>query len=117
MPKETPLQAVKRLYGSKDKLVDHIMDAAKKVGEETTDAKDKLKTASNKQLLRMAEVTKSLKDKYGTRDKLVASLSSALGKAKDNDYVSKLSGFSTAKLLDMMKAREAKKPTKTSKSR
>ena len=56
---------------------------------------------SNRKLLRLAEVGKAIKDKYGSKDKLVAALSQALGKAKDKDYVARLKNYSSARLLDM----------------
>lgn len=102
--KETPLQAVKRRFGSKDQLVDSIVEAARGASEEIADAKERLKTQSNKKLLRIAEVTETVKQDYGSRDKLVEALSSALGRAKDSDYVNKLRTFSNARLLDMKRA-------------
>ncbi len=59
---------------------------------------------SNQKLLRMAEVGKRVKDKYGSRDKLVDSLCKSLGKSKDKDYQASLSNLSTARLLDLMRA-------------
>lgn len=106
MAKETPLQAMKRLYGNKEKLIDSVVEVAKGAGEDVAEVKDRLVSVSNKKLLKLATVGKSIKDKYGSRDKLVASLSSSLGKAKDKDYVEKLKGLSSARLLDMMKAAE-----------
>jgi hypothetical protein len=105
MTKETPLQAVKRRFGSKETLVDSIADAVRGASEDAAQAKERLKTLSNKKLLRLAEITQSVKDNYGgSKDKLVDALSQSLGRAKDNDYVTKLRTFSTARLLDMKRA-------------
>jgi hypothetical protein len=104
MAKETPLQAVKRLYGSKDKLIDKVVDAARGPDEDAGEVKERLGTVSNKKLLRLAEVTKQVKDKHGSRDKLIESLSKALGKSKDKDYLASLSTVSTTRLLDMLRA-------------
>ena len=71
MAKETPLQAVKRLYGNKEKLIDNVVDVARGASEEAAEVKDRLVTVSNRKLLRLASVGKSIKDKYGTKDKLV----------------------------------------------
>jgi hypothetical protein len=106
MAKETPLQAVKRLYQSKDKLIDKVVDVARDADEEVAEVKERLATVSNRKLLRLAEVGKAVKDKYGSKDKLVAALSQAVGKAKDADYVARLKKFSSARLLDMAKAAE-----------
>ena len=106
--RETPLSTVKRVYGSKDKLVDAVIDTAKAVGDDTSDAKDRLLSISNKKLLRLAEVGKEVKEKYGNRDKMVSAIATALGRAKDNDYVEKLKTFSTARLADMARVAERK---------
>ena len=111
---ETPLQAVKRLYQSKEKLIDKVVEVAREADEEVSEVKERLAAVSNKKLLRLAEVGKVLKDKYGgSKDKLVAALSQAVGKAKDKDYVARLKSFSSARLVDM--ARGAERRTRRAK--
>lgn len=97
---------MRRLYQSKDKLIDKVADVAREADEDVAEVKERLATVSNRKLLRLAEVGKAVKEKYGSRDKLVAALSQAVGKAKDADYVNRLKKFSTARLLDMMRAAE-----------
>jgi hypothetical protein len=105
MTKETPLQAVKRRFGTKEKLVDSIADVVRGASEEAAEAKERIKTLSNKKLLRLAEISQTMKDQYGgSKDKLVEALSQSLGRAKDGDYVNKLRTFSTGRLLDMKRA-------------
>jgi hypothetical protein len=106
MAKETPLQTVKRIYGSKEKLVDSLVDVAKSAGEEAAEVKSRLLSASNKKLLRLAEVSAQVKERYGSRDKLAESVADALGRAKDSDYVAKLKSFSSGRLLDLAKSAE-----------
>jgi len=106
MANETPLQAVKRLYQSKEKLIDKVVDVAREADEEVAEVKERLATVSNKKLLRLAEVGKAIKEKYGSKDKLVAAVSQAVGKAKDKDYVTRLKQFSSVKLLDMARGAE-----------
>jgi len=101
-----PLARVKALAGSKDELVKKLAEPLA-VGDEDTDALSaRLRTASNQQLLRLQRVVETVKEKYGSRDKLVDSLAKALGKAKDNDYVAKLRTFSLPKLLDLARSSE-----------
>ena len=69
--KESPLQTVKRIYGSKEKLIDSVVSAAKEVGDGAADAKDRLASVSNQKLLRIAEVSRAVKDRYGNREKMV----------------------------------------------
>lgn len=103
--KESPLAAVKRLYGTKEKLVDTVVSQLAKDSDESADElKARLSTASNKKLLRLAGALKQVSDKHGSRDKLVATVSAAQGKAKDADYVSKLQAMSVHGLLDLARA-------------
>jgi len=101
-----PLARVKALHGSKADLVKKISEPLA-VGDQDPDALgERLKGASNKQLMRLLAVVETVKTKYGTRDKLIESVSSALGKAKDNDYLAKLRTFSLPRLLDLAKGVE-----------
>jgi len=104
MAKETPLQAVKRLYGGKEKLIEKLVDAARGTDEDAGEVKERLATVSNKKLLRMAEVSALIKDKYGSRDKLVDAVGKSLGKAKDADHAARLRTISSARLLDIARA-------------
>ena len=97
---------MKRLYQSKDKLIDQVVDIARGEDEDKDEVKERLRTVSNKKLLRLAEVGKVVKERYGSRDKLVAQLGEALGKAKDKDYLARLARYSTARLVDMANAAE-----------
>lgn len=97
---------MKRLYQSKDKLIDQVVDIARGEDEDRDEVKERLRTVSNKKLLRLAEVGKVVKERYGSRDKLVAQLGEALGKAKDKDYLARLARYSTARLVDMANAAE-----------
>jgi hypothetical protein len=90
-----------------------VVEVARSAGEEAGEVKDRLVTVSNQKLLRMAEVGKTIKDRYGSRDKLVDSLTGVLGKAKDADYVEKLKSYSPARLLDLMKVAERKQRQKS----
>ncbi len=107
--KESPLQTVKRIYGSKEKLIDSVVSAAKEVGDGAADAKDRLASVSNQKLLRIAEVSRAVKDRYGNREKMVDALAGAVGKAKDKDYLEKIRTFSTAKLFDLARSAERRK--------
>lgn len=105
--RETPLQAVKRMYGSKDKLVDQVVAALGAAGDEANELKQRIARISNRKLLRLAEVGKTIKDKYGSKDKLAEAVAAAYGRTKDADYVAKLQALSPARLLDMARARGA----------
>jgi hypothetical protein len=100
MAKKTPLAQVNDTFGGKDKLVDKLVSLL-----ESDEAKDEVRkrllSVSNSKLLHLHEVASMVKEKYGSRDKLLDAAAQALGRAKDKDYKAKLEGYSTAKLLDV----------------
>jgi hypothetical protein len=101
-----PFARVKALAGTKDELVKKLVEPLA-IGDEDTDALGaRLRTASNAQLLRLQKVVEAVKQKYGSRDKLIDAIGKTLGKAKDNDYLAKLRTFSLPKLLDMARSNE-----------
>ena len=109
---ETPLQAVKRLYGSKDKLIDSLAKTLRDAEDEAGEFKQRLLKISNAKLLRLADVSKTVSEKYGSKDKLAAAVAGAYGKAKDSDYVTKLASYTPARLLDMMRSAEKRTQNK-----
>ncbi len=100
-----PLARLAALHGSKAKLVAKLAPSLAHDGA-GDDLEARLGKASNKQLLHLASVVEAVTKAYGSRDKLVASLVKALGKAKDKDYVARLSGFSLPRLYDLARATE-----------
>lgn len=105
-PARGPLARMKALYGTKDKLVEKIAGAIATDGEDEGALKDRLLKASNQQLLKLAAVADAVKKTYGGRDKLVEALVKALNRAKDKDYVAKLSSFSLPRLYDLARSAE-----------
>lgn len=104
-PYETPLARVKRLHGSKEALIDSL---AAELAKDSADSKDELRErlagAPNTKLLRLHQSLAAVRDRYGSKDKLVEALSQARGHGKDQDYVAKLRTYSIPRLLDMMRA-------------
>ena len=106
MAQKTPLQTVNDAHGGKEKLVDKLMGLVEKGEEEADEIRTRLLSASNKKLLRLLRITETIRQKYGTPDKLAEAVAGALGRAKDADYVRKLGEFSAGRLLDMAQALE-----------
>lgn len=105
-PASGPLSRVVALHGSKDKLVDKLASGLATDGQDEGTVKERLRKASNNQLLRLSGVLEAVTKTYGSRDKLVAALVKALGKAKDKEYVAKLGTFSLPRLYDLVRASE-----------
>jgi hypothetical protein len=101
-----PFARLKALHGSKDALVAKLVEPLAGPEEDTDALGERLKKASNQQLLRLAGVVEAVRSKYGSREKLIAALAAKLNKAKDKDYVAKLGRFSLPKLWDVAKAVE-----------
>ncbi len=102
--KKSPLARTKDEHGSKEKLVDKLVSVLGSIqkGEESKeDLKARLLAASNKKLLRLLEVGSTVKDKFGSLDKLAEETAKALGRAKDAPYVAKLKALPTGKLFDL----------------
>ena len=112
--KKTPLQQVNEDHGGKSKLVDAILNLVETGEEAVDDAKARLLKASNRKLLRMQAVATTIKDKYGSPEKLADAVAEKVGRAKDGDFVEKLKAYSPARLLDMARSlsKEPRRPLK-----
>lgn len=105
-PARGPLARMKALYGSKDKLIEKLAGSIATEGEDEGALKDRLLKASNQQLLKLAAVADAVKKTYGSRDQLVGKVVQALNRAKDKEYVAKLSSFSLPRLYDLARSAE-----------
>lgn len=95
-----PLARLKAAYGSKDDLVKRLVEPLARGDEDTAALSDRLRKASNQQLLRLARVVETVQQKFGGRDKLIQSLAEKSGHAKDKDYIAALERKSLPNLLD-----------------
>ncbi len=113
MPKNSPLQNVKKLFGSKDQLVARVAELLPTAftGESIDDYKKRLKYVANSKLLRLAEIGEKAK-KLGGVQQIVDAIAELRGQAKDKDFKSALTKLSIPRLLDMHASlsRKFKKP-------
>jgi hypothetical protein len=93
-------------HESKDKLAKSLADALARADEDTGVIADRLRTASNSQLLRLQHVVATVKEKYGDRAKLIEKIGTAEHKSKDKDYLAKLESLSLPNLLDLAQAHD-----------
>jgi hypothetical protein len=105
MASKTPLTLVKEKFGDKAKLVDAL---EKLTGEELWVArtnKDKgLAHVSNAKLLRLHATFVLVKEKFGTRDKLIAALLEIEKRNRDTGLRQKLSEWPVPRLFDAYKS-------------
>jgi hypothetical protein len=112
--RKSPLAQVKEKFGDKEKLVDRVLGVIS-IGEQDRDKlRTRLLAISNRKLIRMLEVSGEIRERFGSTEKLVTELAAALGKAKDQAYLQKLTALAArtpARLLDMMKSASGRAKT------
>ena len=96
-----PRARIAELHGSKAALAKALASVLARADEDTGALETRLAKASNAQLLRLQHASQRLKDKYGSRDKLIAAIGTATHKSKDKDYLAKLDSYSLPQLLDL----------------
>src|SRR5512133_1792057 len=106
MSQKSPLSIVNETFGAKDKLVDKLMAMLDRDEEPKDELRKRLLAAANSRLLNLHRVATAVKEKFGSRDKLVAQAAALAGKAKDKDFLARLDSQSDARLLDMVVAAE-----------
>ena len=96
-----PKARVLEAHKSKKELAKSLAELIARADEDTDQIAERLRTASNRQLLRLQSAAERMKSKYGDRTKLIAAITSSQNKAKDQDYVAKLDTYSLPQLLDL----------------
>ena len=99
-----PKARVAEAHGSKAALAKAIAPLVARSDEDVDALELRLKKASNAQLLRLSRASQTVKDKYGSRDKLIAAIGAATKTAKDQDYLTRLGSYSLPQLLDLAAA-------------
>jgi hypothetical protein len=108
MPKKSPLSLVNETFGAKDKLVDKLVALLNRDEQPKAELRKRLLVAANSKLLNLHRVATAVKEKFGSRDKLMAQAASLLGHGKDKDFLSRLDHHSDARLLDLVTGAERK---------
>lgn len=100
MSKLSPLQNVKKLYGSKDQLISKVLEMFTPAeGESREDFTKRLKYVANAKLLRLAQVGEKIA-KLGGASALVTKVAELKGQAKDKDFAAMLGKLPLPRLLD-----------------
>jgi hypothetical protein len=108
MPQKSPLSLVNETFGAKDKLVDKLVALLDRDEEPKAELRKRLLVAANSKLLNLHRVATAVKERYGSREKLVSQAGSLLGHSKDKDFLARLDNQSDARLLDLVTAAERK---------
>jgi hypothetical protein len=99
-----PKARVAEAHGTKAALAHTVAQAIARADEDAGALEARLKTASNAQLLRLSRASQTLKQKYGDREKLIATIGAAAKKTTDKDYLAKLDSYSLPHLLGLAAA-------------
>lgn len=113
----TPLSTVKARFESKDTLVAAVQklmtdDLWLPRLSDDRGGKRGIKNVSNAKLLRLHDTLTEVKEKFGTRAKLIDAVLEAENRAKDSGYKTRLEAFPVPRLYDLYKSstrRAAKK--------
>jgi hypothetical protein len=107
---KSPFAIVKEKFTDKKSLVEAV---EKFTGEELWVAKISknkgLAHVSNAKLLRLHQTFSAVKEKFGTRFKLIDAIVALENRAKDEGYRSRLLAFPVPRLWDMYKSAEKRK--------
>lgn len=95
-------------HGSKAELAKSLAGKLAHGDQDAGTVEDRLRTASNTQLLRLSRAVETMTQKYGSREKLIAAIGAAQQKSKDKDYLAKLDSFSLPHLLELARQHTAR---------
>jgi hypothetical protein len=116
MPTKSPLEEVNDKFGGKDKLVEKLVGLLES-DEPKEELRKRLLAVANKKLLRLHGVASLVKEKYGSREKLLEQLATSTGRAKDKDYKTRLESYTTPRLVDAVKVAERRSKAAPAKGR
>ena len=101
--KKSPLQLVKDEFGSKEALAKKLVSLLDRPeGEDEGDFERRIRTASNKQLLRLWKAENRVKSDFGTKAELVkAIVGKKFPKGDSTGYSAKIGRYTKTRLLDL----------------
>jgi len=101
MPKLTPLEQVRKDHGSKEELVRKLLPVLEPREGETNDEFElRILTTSNKKLLRLFQVSKIIKARFGSKKDLVKAIVEKKFPKGNEPYETKLMTRRSTQLLD-----------------
>jgi len=105
MAKLTPLQEVNERFGSKTALADKLIGVLERdEALEDDEFERSVRTASNRQLLRLHEVHEIVSKRFGSKEGLVDAILSKKFPKGNDAYRTKLLGQRPTRLLDLYRA-------------
>ncbi len=101
-----PHSSVKDTFGDKSKLVSELESFTKDedLWVNRMNASKGLAHVSNSKLLKLHKTFTAVKEKFGTRVKLIAAIAELEKRAKDEGYKTRLAGFPVPRLWDLFQS-------------
>jgi hypothetical protein len=115
---KSPLALVKKDFGEKKKLVEALKALAGddlwlgRTGEDRGGDKG-LSLISNAKLLKLHATFKAVKDKFGTRAKLIDAIIATEKRGQDEGFKKRITAYPVPRLFDMWKSAEKRNAPKT----
>jgi len=104
---KTPLAQVKEKFDTKAKLVAAVEKlAGDDLWIDRTNKNKGLGHVSNAKLIRLHDTFSAVKEKFGTRDKLIGAILDIEKRAKDDGYKTRLGKYPVPRLWDMYRSLE-----------
>jgi len=114
---KTPLAQVKEKFDTKAKLVAAVEKlAGDDLWIDRTNKNKGLGHVSNAKLIRLHDTFSAVKEKFGTRDKLIGAILDIEKRAKDDGYKTRLGKYPVPRLWDMYRSLEKRSAPPKSKS-
>ena len=116
--KKTPLQIVNERFKNKEELIKAVQTlATADLWLDRTNGDKGLERVSNAKLLRLHAVLEDVKQRFGTRDKVIEAIQALEKRSKDAGYKARLSQYPLPRLVDLhdAAARRAKRAEKAAK--
>ena len=101
-----PRARLVQLHKSKEELAKSLASSIAGEHDDEGALAERLRVASNSQLLRLSHVVETVHQKYGSRAKLIEAIGTAEKKSSDKDYLARLGTFSLPRLLDLAVSHE-----------
>ncbi|HTR56262.1 MAG TPA: hypothetical protein VMJ10_36565 [Kofleriaceae bacterium] len=101
-----PKARLAKLHTGKAELAQSLAKSLAREDEDSAQIADRLRTASNTQLLRLQHVVEIVHKKFGSRAKLIEAIGNAEKKSTDKDYLAKLDLLSLPNLLELAVSHE-----------
>ena len=102
---KSPLAQVKEKHSDKAKLVAAVEKLQDGLWLDRTNKNKGLAHVANSKLLRLHHIFSAVKDKFGTRDKLIEAILEAEKRTKDESYKERLAKYPVPRLWDLYRSK------------